>query len=347
MRPPRSRDCTYIARVAALVLLSACGPNPAMQPPRPTTSPSAAAKPATRVAVPDRVVAVTFDDLVVGGRDPGLPRLERMTDDLLRILADERVPVVAFVNEAKLGDDGERAARLAQLRKWSDAGHELGNHTYAHPSLQDTPLAEFEADVVRGEPVIRALQAERGEPVRYFRHPYLRTGPDMAVRAAFEQFLHDRGYTVAPVTLDNSDWMFNFVYAEARTAGDAALMQRVGEAFVAHIDETCDFYEASSDALFGRPIAHVLLLHANELNADWFDDVVRVLRRRGYRFVRLAEALEDPAYRERDDYAGPAGVTWLYRWDHTRGRRQIDWSREPEPPAFVRDAYAAAQKPAG
>lgn len=323
-------------RSAAGGLLVACGPRAQAPTSAPTSAPAAESPGA-------RAVAVTFDDLIVGGRDPGLSRVQELTDKLLRTLAAESVPTVAFVNGAKFEGE-EREARVALLRRWSEAGHELANHTYSHPSLQDTPLAAYEADVVRGEELVRALQAEKGAPLRYFRHPYLRTGPSLEVRAAFEDFLAGRGYTVAPVTLDNADWMYNFIYTEARTRGDAAEMRRIGEAFVASMSAAIDFSERASDALFGRPIAHVLLLHANEINADYFGQVAALLRRRAYRFVTLEEALRDAAYQEPDRYAGPAGVSWLYRWDYTRGARQVDWLREPEPPAFVQEAFEAAQR---
>jgi peptidoglycan/xylan/chitin deacetylase (PgdA/CDA1 family) len=315
-----------------ILLLAACG-----QPPAP-------AGPEATTPAPVREVAVTFDDLVIGGRILELPRMRTMTADLLRTITAEGVPAVGFVNEAKLCDCDERSGRIEVLRMWAAAGLELANHTYSHPSLTCTPLADYQADVLRGEPVTRALMAEHGKPFRWFRHPYLHTGPTLEVRAAFEPWLAERGYTVAPVTLDNSDWMFNFVYTDAKTRGDAALMRRVGEAFIAYVDEVMAFYESAEQALFARPIRHVLLLHANELNADWFDDLAALLRRRGYRFITLEAALQDPAYREPDRYAGPAGVSWMYRWDFTRGREQIDWSSEPEPPAFVRELYDLAQR---
>lgn len=293
---------------------------------------------------PQRAVAVTIDDLIVGGRDLGVARDRKLSEQLLASVTAAGVPAVGFVNESKLCECDERPARIDILRLWSAAGLELGNHTATHPSLTRTPLAEYEADVIAGEPTVRALQRERGQPLRWFRHPYLHTGPDMATRGAFEAFLAGRGYRVAPVTLDNSDWLFNFVYTDALTRGDQALADRIAAAFLAYIEASVVFYEGVEQALFGRPIQHVLLLHANELNAHHFGEVAAMFRRRGYQFVTLEQALTDPAYQEPDTYAGPAGVSWMYRWDHSRGRKQVDWSTQPEPPVFVNELYEAAQK---
>ena len=314
-------------------LLAACGPSrgPAKPAPPPTTAPV-------------REVAVTFDDLIIGGRDLELARTRSMTEALLRTITAEAIPAVGFVNEAKLCECDEHPARVEILRLWAAAGLELANHTYSHPSLTSTSLADYQADLLRGEPVTRALMTEHGKTLRWFRHPYLHTGPTLEIRAAFEGWLGEHGYTVAPVTLDNSDWVFNFVYTDAKTRGDAALMRKVGEAFVAHVDEVMGFYEGAEMAMFQRPIRHVLLLHANELSADWFDDIVVVLRRRGYRFITLEAALQDPAYREPDRHVGPAGMSWMYRWDVTRGRKQVDWESQPAPPAFIRALYEVAQR---
>jgi hypothetical protein len=99
-----------------------------------------------------------------------------------------------------------------------------------------------------------------------------------------------------------------------------------------------DFHEGVSSQMFGRQIRHVLLLHANELNAQYLPSVVDLMRRRGYEFVSLDDALEDEAYALPDTYAGPAGVSWLFRWDYS-GERVVDWSGEPEPPAFIQRSY--------
>jgi peptidoglycan/xylan/chitin deacetylase (PgdA/CDA1 family) len=132
-------------------------------------------------AVPagERSVAVTFDDLP--GPRAGLvsnevSALRENTRKLLATLRARGVPAVGFVNEGKLfvsgGGAADAEARTAVLKMWVDAGLELGNHTYSHPDLNTTPLAEFEDDVVRGEPVTRALLAARGRKLRYFRHQH-------------------------------------------------------------------------------------------------------------------------------------------------------------------------------
>jgi len=269
-----------------------------------------------------RSVAVTFDDLPASAAD--------ITPRLLASIRAQGVPAIGFVNEANLRAD--RRARTAQLRMWVDAGLELGNHTYSHPSAHETPLARYLDEIARGDSVTRLLMAARGARPRFFRHPSLHTGRTLAYRDEVHRFLARRGYRVAPVTFDNQEWVFAIVYARAASRGDSAGMRRIADGYLRHMTESFDHFEALSRTLFGREIPQVLLLHANRLNADHFDSVAAILRRRGYRFVPLEDALRDPAYASRDTYTGPMGLSWLERWAATRG---MPLRQAPRQPAWV------------
>ena len=208
---------------------------------------------------PGRTVAITIDDLP--GNRAGMVEatpaaLAAMTRKLHAALAAHGAPAVGFVNAEKLDvegeDDAARAARVEVLRSWIVAGLELGNHTYSHPSLNRTELAEFEADVERGEPVLRELLAERGQRLRWFRHPYLQVGLELPKRRAFEAWLAARGYTVAPVTVDNDEWIFAAVYADALRRGDGERAARVAEAYLDYMERVFAFVEEVSGQLLGR-----------------------------------------------------------------------------------------------
>jgi hypothetical protein len=80
---------------------------------------------------------------------------------------------------------------------------------------------------------------------------------------------------------------------------------------------------------FGRDVRHVLLLHANRLNADHLDRLLETLARDGARFVPLETALADPIYAERDDYVGDRGLSWLYRVAPAQPERWA-WDRAEE-----------------
>jgi peptidoglycan/xylan/chitin deacetylase (PgdA/CDA1 family) len=278
-----------------------------------------------------RTVAITIDDLpAVRSRE--LAAMQALTEKLIARLAKNGIQVVGFVNEAKLAVAGEESQRADLLESWLVAGHDLGNHTYSHPWLYETPLEEFEADVIRGEAVTSELLARRGRRLRYFRHPRLNTGPDIETKEAFEKFLAERGYTIAPVTVDNDEYVYALAYYNASVDADSVLMTRIGDDYVRYMAEVFEFYETLSRGTLGREVAQILLIHANRLNADYLDRLVEMLRDRGYGFVTLDTALKDPAYATPDDYVGRMGLSWLMRWAITMGKEP---GEQPEVPGWV------------
>lgn len=283
-------------------------------------------------------IAVTIDDLPLNGPRIELARLRAMTDKILAGLNKHRIPAVGFVNESLLYVAGETDARLGILKAWADAGVELGNHTFSHLGFKTTSLADYEDDFIRGDALTRLLMREKGGRVRYFRHPFLQTGTTPELEQAFESFIAERGYRSAPVTADTMDWMFQAAYFAARSRGDSELTKRVSEEYLKFAGLKFDASEQAAAELFGRPVKHILLLHANELNADNFDALVKVMTDRGYRFITLEQALTDPIYQTPDKYV--ATSHWLGRWAYSKDRELSS----PAPPEFIQKAYADAQK---
>jgi len=285
-------------------------------------------------------MAVTIDDLPIAQTSWHTPeQMDRITTDLLATLGRHRVPAVGFVNEIKLEREGAvDPFRLGLLERWLRQGLELGNHGYAHLDLHKVPPEEWKADVVRGEPATRQLLEASGGELRYFRHPFLHAGMSVEIQADVAAFLASRGYTVAPVTIDNSEWIYGRAYSHAYNSGDEELMQRIGRDYVRYMLDVVRFYEGQSEAIVGRPIPHVLLVHAYALNADWLDELLTALENREYRWIELGEALEDPVYsRAIDGWTGRGGITWLHRWAITEGVDRSVFQGEPELPAWVEE----------
>ena len=282
-------------------------------------------------------IAITIDDLPLNGKQFELTRLQAMTDKLLLAIKHQQVPVVGFVNESLLYLPGEADARIALLRQWANAGVELGNHTFAHVGFKDTPIAQYEDDFVRGDTIIRAIMSEKGMKPRYFRHPFLQMGPTIDLEQSFEKFIAERGYRTAPITIDILDWMFRVAYAEAVTNHNADLSRTVAEEYLKFAAIKFEFCERVSNELFGRPIKHILLLHANELNADNFDRLLGMLKAKGYRFITLEEALTDPVYKFPDKYL--ATSDWLGHWSYSQGKTFT----APSPPPFIQKIWDESQ----
>jgi peptidoglycan/xylan/chitin deacetylase (PgdA/CDA1 family) len=299
--PPKKQTRNRCTTLALLVLMVAASPLFAQTPAQ-------------------REVALTIDDLPAGNANAmtGTEIIE-MTGKLLGTLRDQKVPAVGFVNEKKLYKFGEVDDRIKSLSMWLDYGFELGNHTFSHASLNRVPLKQWEEEVVRGETVTSMLLAQHNMKMRYLRHPYLDVGRDLETRRQAEAFLADRGYRIAPVTMDAWDWMYAGVYEDARRRGDTALEQKLVSSYLSYTDATFDYYEKFSKDLIGYEPKQILLLHGNWLEADHIGELLDLLRKRGYRFVTLQDALGDAAYSMADEYVGEEGTNWLDHWAITRG----------------------------
>jgi len=290
-----------------------------------------------------RGIAITIDDLPAGSADfmTGSEIIE-MTTKLLGTLRDQKIPAVGFVNERKLYKFGEVDDRIKALNMWLDYGFELGNHTFSHASLNRVSLKEWEEEVIRGETVTRMLLAQHKMKLRYFRHPYLDAGRDLETRRQSEAFLVDRGYRIAPVTMDAWDWMYAGVYDDARRRGDTALEQQLVSSYLSYTGAVFDYYEKFSKDLIGYEPKQIILLHANWLEADHIGELLDLLRKRGYQFVTLQDALSDSAYSLPDEYVGEEGTSWLDHWAITRGHPP---QHTPVFPQWVIDKSNALPRP--
>jgi peptidoglycan/xylan/chitin deacetylase (PgdA/CDA1 family) len=276
--------------------------------------------PQTPAKKADRQVAITIDDLPAGSNTLPAAAITEMTTKLLTTLRDQKVPVVGFVNEKKLYKFGEVDERIKALRMWLDYGFELGNHTYSHMSLNKGGLKAWEDDVVQGESVTTLLLAEHKMKMRYFRHPFLDTGRDLLTRREAEAFLVSRGYRIAPITLDAWDWAYAGVYEDAKKSGDSTQQDELAKSYLSYSDAMFAYEEGLAKQIMGYEPKQILLLHANQLEADHIGELLEVFRKRGYRFITLEDALGDQAYSLPDTYVGEDGTGWLEHWAISQGK---------------------------
>jgi len=282
-----------------------------------------------------RSIAVTIDDLPVVSTRKDLKNRQEITRKLLAHVTKAKIPAIGFVNENKLyAGDKRDEAQIDLLRSWLKAGLELGNHTFSHVNIANVSLEKYEEEILKGEVITKELLQAKGMKMRYFRHPFLWTGLSLETKNDLGKFLGEHDYTIAPVTIDNSDWIFARAYDNAFDKGDKKLMAQIGAAYVPYLEAKMDYWERQSVKIFGREIKQILLLHANFINSDYFDDIAKALKKRGYKFVTLEEALKDEAYQLPDNFVRRNGISWLHRWALDKGKENI-LPDEPKTPDFV------------
>jgi peptidoglycan/xylan/chitin deacetylase (PgdA/CDA1 family) len=225
-----------------------------------------------------------------------------------------------FLNERQLNVPGQRDARAAVLEQWLNAGFELGNHTYSHLSASKVPVEQFQDDVVKGEVITRAILERHGRELVWLRYPYLHSGATAETHQAIVEFLEKRRYRVAPVTVDYADYTFAGAYSRELRRGNVDVAEKIKQAYLDQIDVGFEYAERSSMELFGREIRQILLIHCNELNSVTLRESIARMRRRGYTFITLDEAMQDEAYLRPDTFAGPGG-SWLSRSATVMGKQ--------------------------
>jgi peptidoglycan/xylan/chitin deacetylase (PgdA/CDA1 family) len=282
-------------------------------------------------------IAITIDDLPLqNGKYLSNERSHQITDKFLEKIKSQNAPVIGFVNEDGLQVDGKNDdSKISLLKKWLDAGLDLGNHTFAHKSANRVSVEEYKKDILDGERVIRKLVEDKGKKLIYFRHPYLQTGRSLEVKNEIEKFLDEHGYRIAPVTFDNAEWIFAGAYRKAVDSNKTEMMNRIGSEYIDYMKRKLDYWESQSLSLFGRNINHILLIHANALNADYYDLLCEMIRSSGYSFISLGEALKDEAFKSRDTFIGAGGISWIHRWAVTQGKKKEFFGDEPMTPKYI------------
>jgi peptidoglycan/xylan/chitin deacetylase (PgdA/CDA1 family) len=302
---------------------------------------------ATEKMAMQRSIAITIDDLPWQSLGDNDPFLESSSDNskqiyshhkkLTRAMKQAKAPAIGFVNEGKLfRQEALQTERLAMLDDWLSSGFELGNHTYGHVSMHDVSMAAYQADILKGERQLRPLLAKYKQTPKWFRHPYLRAGQTAEAKQTLTDFLAQHSYRIAPVTHDNSEWIWAFAYRrELRGGKDKAVLAKLRQDYVPYMMARLDYYEQQSIALLGYNLPHIMLIHANELNAVAYGDLIKAIRKRGYRIVTLEKAMQDPAYLRKDGYTGKYGPSWIHRWAIAENKPRGFYGDEPKTPEWV------------
>ncbi len=289
------------AGAAALVVLSSCAP---AAPAERSASPAAqaTATPIARAIDPrcDGTaprgaieVAITVDDLPRHGKLPDGMTRTGIVEMMTAAFALHGVSgVYGFVNGGRVETDDEKRA----LEAWVSAGHNVANHGFSHTSAESLSLAAFLEELDRNEPILEPLRKRTKGNLRVFRYPYLHQGKDADARDANVAGLTERGYRVAEVTFDFSDWAYTDPYERCSRQKAQEATGALIDSYLEQAEAALAWSDATACALFGRPIKHILLLHVSAMTAGNMHNLLSHLEDGGARFISLEDALTDPIY---------------------------------------------------
>ena len=260
-------------------------------------------------------IAFTWDDLPShSALPPGTTRVE-IGQKLVAAMKEAKMPpVYGFVN----GIHTEKEPlSTPMLKEWRDTGLPLGNHTWSHTNLNHASLADWEADVLKNEPLLQSYMGKNDW--HWLRYPYLAEGDSAEKRDAARKFLAEHGYRIAGVTMSFADYAYNEPYARCVVKNDAASIAQLEKAYLDAADASFSYTRAISKALYGRDIPYVLLMHVGALDARLLPRLLQLYREQGATFVSLEEAEKDPFYKNDLDLSLPATPDTLEQAMQARG----------------------------
>jgi lysophospholipase L1-like esterase len=265
-------------------------------------------------AEPPPKIAITFDDLPAHGPlPPGETRLDVISKIIAALRKANLPPIYGFVNGARLQGEPDS---VGVLEAWHSAGNPLANHSWSHMNLNQHSLEDFEADVMRNEPLLAGIM--KGEDWHWFRYPFLAEGDTPEKRAGFRNFLRERGQKIAAVTMSFGDYLWNEPYARCKTKGDAAGIATLENTYLAAAEESVEYYRGLSHTLYQRDIPYVLLMHVGAFDAELLPRLLQLYRGQGFEFVTLPEAERDQFYGGATDLSRPPDPATLE--DAMKGR---------------------------
>ncbi len=265
-------------------------------------------------------LAVTVDDLPEHGSLPvGDTRLNIMQTYLAALKAHKVPKVYGFVNAKNVGvTPGLDSA----LDLWRAAGYPLGNHTLTHVNIKTVGLAAFKADLEAGEPAIRDRMA--GEDWKVLRFPFLSIDTTPAAHGDIMAYLKTRGYRIADVSISFNDWAYTEPYARCVAKGDTVAIEAMKVKYMRGVTASIAHATAASQAVYGRQIPQVLLIHEGAFTALMLPQVLDAFEAAGARYVTLDKAQSDKAYAETDPHAGDGLVI-----ERTAFEKGVDLSHIP------------------
>jgi peptidoglycan/xylan/chitin deacetylase (PgdA/CDA1 family) len=255
-------------------------------------------------------IAFTFDDSKTA--QGGHRSWQEVNERILAALANHKVKSVLFVCGMRV----DSAAGHDLVGAWDRGGHLIANHSYSHFNLDEVTLAEFQADVLKNEPLITSYP----HFTRLFRYPMFKEGNTVDKRDGMRSFLKERAYRIGRATVDASDWAIS-ARLESRLEHNAtADVSGYRDFFLQHIWERTQYYHSLARQVVGRrPVRHTVLLHHNVLNALFLDDLVSLFVSKGWRPIDAEYAYADPVY-DRQPQCLPAGESLIWGLAKETGR---------------------------
>ena len=262
----------------------------------------------------EKKIALTFE-YVPFMKPMGFFRARELSNMILRNLERESIRAAGFVVQSKVEDD---LSTYVILDDWASKGHILGNQTWGAADYNEMEPQHFFEHIRDGQKHLKTIARAHPLNFRFLRFPYLHEGDTEKKKKRIRKDLYRGSYRIAHVSVKTAVNFFNRPFVRSQTEYPEKL-EALKEKYLSHVMASLDYAEKQSQAVFERNIPHVLQLHMGVATSLMLNPLIEALKSRGYSFINLVEALDDPAYSTLEEYVGPLGLTFIDRVAATRG----------------------------
>jgi peptidoglycan/xylan/chitin deacetylase (PgdA/CDA1 family) len=232
--------------------------------------------------------SITMDDFY--WRNPVKLTAQERNQAILNTLSKHKIKAAAFV----IGRNIEDQEGKDLIAAWDKAGHLIGNHTYSHREF-NAPEAEVKAyseDILRAEALLKDFPGFR----KYLRFPMLKEGDTVAKRDGMRNFMSQNGYRNGHVTIDNSDWAIDQRLTARLKKNPNADLKPYRDFYLEHMWARAEYYDSLAQRVARRPVKHTILTHFNLLNGLFLNDVIQMLKGKGWQPIDAEEAFTDSVF---------------------------------------------------
>lgn len=269
-------------------------------------------------------VAFTFDDPQLVDYPGASGWLSADVDSMLRkALRQAGVKATLFVCGMRV--DNAEGKKL--LQAWNDDGHVLANHSYSHLYFHSdkVTLAQFQADVQKGENVVRGYPRFQ----KTFRYPFFKEGDTIEKRDGMRWWLSQHGYKMGRATIDASDWAIDGRLRKRLEADAKTDLTKYRDFYVDHIMARSTYYDELAQKFWGKPVRHTVLLHHRLLSALFLQDLIAMYRASGWKVVDADYAYQDAIYKEQPKIL-PAGESLVWALAREKGLSGLRYPGEDD-----------------
>ena len=243
--------------------------------------PAFARKPATQFSI-------TMDDFYWQGAVK--QTAQERNASILDTFSKHSIKAAAFV----VGRNVEAQDGKDIVAAWDKAGHLIGNHTYSHRDFNapEADVKTYSDDILRAEALLKDYSRFR----KYLRFPMLKEGDTAEKRDGMRSFMSQHGYRNGHVSIDNSDWAIDQRLTARLKKDPNADLKPYRDFYLEHIWARAEYYDSLANRVAGRPVKHTILVHFNLLNGLFLNDMISMLKGKGWEPIDAEEAFTDSVF---------------------------------------------------